>query len=95
MPRWALTPLGSHYFQFLRGDRQTAGATGAVVRSGSNLAFRTWPESSEVMLDMYVCNFSRDNGGRGKDVFDTLRRLVQPVDSVCHQTTRGRLLVPA
>lgn len=64
-------------------------------RRESRLAIHAWPESGDVTLDMYVCNFSRDHGGRGKDVFDTLRRLLQPVDSVCRQTTRGRLLVPA
>ena len=43
---------------------QPAGATGAIVLAESHLAVHTWPEighSGAVTLDLYVCNFSRDN----------------------------------
>lgn len=90
-----LTPLGAYFFQFLHEDGEKAGVTGTVVLAESHLAIHTWPESGDVTLDVYVCNFSRDNSDRAKSVFDHLLQLLKPVDSVCHQVTRGRVTVPA
>ena len=55
-----LTPVGQLFHQF-GSAAEPAGATGAVILAESHLAVHTWPELNAVTLDLYVCNFSRDN----------------------------------
>ena len=55
-----LTPVGELFHQF-GSETEPAGATGAVILAESHLAVHTWPELNAVTLDLYVCNFSRDN----------------------------------
>lgn len=86
-----LTPLGAYFYQFTHDDGQQAGVTGTVVLAESHLAIHTWPETRDVTLDVYVCNYSRDNSDRARSVFDHLIALLQPEESVCHDVTRGRL----
>ena len=56
-----LTPVAEVFHQF-HDDAGPAGATGAVILAESHLAVHTWPELKAVTLDLYVCNFSQDNG---------------------------------
>ncbi len=65
-----LTPLGAYFYQFTHDDGQQAGVTGTVVLAESHLAIHTWPETGDVTLDVYVCNFSRDNSDRARSAFN-------------------------
>jgi spermidine synthase/S-adenosylmethionine decarboxylase len=60
-----LTPVGQLFHQF-GSAAEPAGATGAVILAESHLAVHTWPELNAVTLDLYVCNFSRDNSAAAR-----------------------------
>ena len=72
---------------------EPAGATGAVVLAESHVAVHTWPELGAVTLDIYVCNFSRDNEGRAEGVYRRLIELFRP-QQVERQTLRRGGLIP-
>lgn len=71
-----------------------AGATGAVVLAESHLAIHTWPElgvSGAVTLDLYVCNFSRDNHAAAESTFHHLVNALLPDRVERHDLLRGAL----
>jgi len=90
-----LTPLGSYFYQFAHEDGQKAGVTGTVVLAESHLAIHTWPETGDVTLDIYVCNFSRDNSDLAHSLYRTLLAALLPSDTVDHQVVRGKILQAA
>lgn len=90
-----LTPLGAYFYQFTHEDGQQAGVTGTVVLAESHLAIHTWPETGDVTLDVYVCNFSRDNSDRARLIFRDLIDLLKPDESACHEVVRGRVIAEA
>ncbi|MDR1708400.1 MAG: S-adenosylmethionine decarboxylase, partial [Candidatus Accumulibacter sp.] len=57
-----------------------AGATGAVILAESHLAVHTWPERNAVTLDLYVCNFSRDNRAAAEQTYTRLQTAFAPED---------------
>jgi len=86
-----LTPLGVHFFQFVHADGAKAGVTGTVVLAESHLAIHTWPETGDVTLDVYVCNFSRDNSDRANRLFQRIIDHLAPEEVIRHEVVRGRL----
>lgn len=66
-----------------------SGATGAVVLAESHLAVHTWPELGAVTLDLYVCNFSRDNTDAAEACFDRLAADFRPGRIVRRDLRRG------
>jgi S-adenosylmethionine decarboxylase proenzyme len=66
-----------------------AGATGAVVLAESHLAVHTWPELNAVTLDLYVCNFSRDNRAAAETAYAALVAAFQPGRTVRRDIERG------
>lgn len=90
--RAGLTPLGAYFYQFLDDNGEAAGVTGTVVLAESHLAVHTWPETGDVTLDVYVCNFSRDNSGRARQLYDRVVSALNPEDVVEHEVVRGRLV---
>lgn len=90
-----LTPLGAYFYQFQDEQGAAAGVTGTVVLAESHLAIHTWPETGDVTLDVYVCNFSRDNSDRARQVFERVIGALAPEEIVRHEVIRGRLPVEA
>ncbi len=88
-----LTPLGAYFYQFRDERGEPAGVTGTVVLAESHLAIHTWPESGDVTLDVYVCNFSRNNSDRARAVYARVIEALEPEDRVEHKVVRGRLPV--
>lgn len=68
-----LTPLSAHFHQF-----EPSGATGVVILAESHLAIHTWPESRHVTLDVFVCNYSRDNTARAHQLYHELESAFAP-----------------
>jgi S-adenosylmethionine decarboxylase proenzyme len=66
-----------------------AGATGAVVLAESHLAVHTWPELNAVTLDLYVCNFSRDNRAAAETAYAALLAAFRPGRIVRRDIERG------
>ncbi len=85
-----LTPLGTYFYQFHDDNGKAAGVTGTVVLAESHLAIHTWPESGDITLDVYVCNYSRDNSERARRVFRRVIEHLAPESSVVHTVVRGR-----
>ncbi|APR06255.1 S-adenosylmethionine decarboxylase [Thauera chlorobenzoica] len=86
-----LSPLGAYFYQFVDEHGEAAGVTGTVVLAESHLAIHTWPESGDVTLDVYVCNFSRDNSDRARQLFSRVIDVLRPAEIVNHEVVRGRL----
>lgn len=68
-----------------------SGATGAVVLAESHLAVHTWPEIGAVTLDLYVCNYSRDNRDAAEACFRHLADAFRPDRIVRRAIERGTL----
>lgn len=54
------------------------GITGVVIVSESHLTIHTWPERRYVNLDVFFCNYSRDNTKKARAVFGEFRKLYRP-----------------
>jgi S-adenosylmethionine decarboxylase len=92
-----LTVLGEHFYQFdgLNSPLnavQDGGATGAVVLAESHLAVHTWPERSEVSLDVYVCNVTADNSLKAEKLYQLMIEALKPADIVVERIWRGKEL---
>jgi len=81
-----LAILGDLFHQFPGGG----GVTGCVVLAESHVAVHTWPELEGVTLDVYVCNYTRDNSARARTVVDEFVALFAPEDVVRHDVPRDR-----
>jgi len=62
-----LNELGAFYHQFPKG-----GFTGIVCLVESHLAIHTWPEFNFFTLDVYVCNYSKNNNQACHSVFNEI-----------------------
>ena len=72
--RLGLKELGSFYHQFPRGG----GFTGLVSLVESHIAVHTWPELGYVTLDVYLCNYRKDNADRCQRLFDEISKIFKP-----------------
>lgn len=79
-----LAVVGERFHQF-----QPQGVTGALLLAESHLAVHTWPEIGAVTADLYVCNFSRDNGDRARRAFAALREAFRPQRATEREIARG------
>ena len=83
-----LTIMGVSFHQF-----EGSGYTGTLVLAESHLAIHTWPETSGLTLDVYVCNYSGDNSAKARKVFDAIIEHFQPTDAARHEIERGEHLL--
>lgn len=79
----------AHAFHGFGTPAAPAGATGAVVLAESHLAVHTWPERAGVTVDIYVCNFSQDNGAAAEAAYRFLEQAFRPAHSVRRDIVRG------
>lgn len=89
--REGLTPLGAHFHQFFDASGVAEGVTGAIILAESHLALHTWPESASVTVDLYVCNFSRDNTASARAVLASLVAAFMPAAPHIRELERGAL----
>ena len=82
--RAGMTIVGEKFHPFQHEDGSPAGVTGALLLAESHVAIHTWPERAAVTLDVYVCNFNQDNGGKARRIVDELITVFQP-RQVCRQ----------
>jgi S-adenosylmethionine decarboxylase proenzyme len=68
-----LTVLGEFYHEFEGG-----GITALIALAESHLALHTWPELSYLTLEIYVCNYSRDNSAAAEQVHAGLISFLEP-----------------
>ena len=82
-----LSVVGAYFHQFV-----PQGATGTLVLAESHIAIHTWPESGMVTLDIFVCNYSGDNGDNGdkaEQLYAELKSLFAPEREQLHRLRRG------
>lgn len=72
--RHGLTAVASAFHRFA----PPGGITGVVALAESHLSLHTWPEKRYVTLDVYVCNYEKDNRGKARSVFDELAESFRP-----------------
>lgn len=71
--KFGLTELGSFYYQFPK-----SGFTGIISLVESHIAIHTWPEFRYLTLDVFLCNYSRDNSETCKKVFSAISNFFKP-----------------
>ncbi|OHA08520.1 MAG: hypothetical protein A3B37_00265 [Candidatus Sungbacteria bacterium RIFCSPLOWO2_01_FULL_59_16] len=54
------------------------GITGVVIVSESHLTIHTWPERRFVNLDVFFCNYTRDNTRKARAVFAEFKKMYRP-----------------
>lgn len=69
----SLKELGSFYYKFPKG-----GFTGIISLIESHIAIHTWPEFDYLTLDIYLCNYSKDNSDTCKKVFNEISNIFKP-----------------
>ena len=73
-----LTLVDDCWVKFPDYQGQPGGVTGVVLLAESHLAIHTWPETGNVTLDVYVCNFSDDNSGKARQLLESVIAAFQP-----------------
>lgn len=72
--KYYLKELGSFYYKFTK----QGGFTGIVSLVESHVAIHTWPEFNCLTLDVYLCNYSRDNSRVCRKIFDEICKIFKP-----------------
>ena len=72
--KYGFHELGSYYHSF------EPGITGAVVLAESHITFHTWPEFGYVSLNVFTCNYTKDNDDNAKALFDEIARIFQATE---------------
>lgn len=85
-----LTAVGHLSHTFPGTANGPGGVTCSVLLAESHVCIHTWPELRSVALDVYVCNFSADNGGPARALLAQLVSLFEPQNSALHELTRGQ-----
>ncbi|GCE45486.1 S-adenosylmethionine decarboxylase [Thermosporothrix hazakensis] len=78
-----LTQIGALYHEFEGG-----GITAVIPLAESHIALHTWPELAYVTLEVYVCNYTRDNSNAARNVHQAIAELFAPGRMQTHELTR-------
>jgi S-adenosylmethionine decarboxylase proenzyme len=84
-----LTVVGEQWHVFPPGRDGPGGVTGVLLLAESHLAVHTWPERAGVTLDVYVCNFGRDNSERAERLLAALVDAFAPGSRQINRLLRG------
>ena len=67
--KYELTPLHNFFHKF--GEDE--GITGYILLAESHISIHTWPERKNYLtLDIFVCNYNKDNTENAKKMFEEL-----------------------
>lgn len=86
-----LSCMADKWVSFPGSDDRPGGVTGTVLLAESHLAIHTWPESGNVTIDVYVCNFSGDNSAKAHALMDAVIAAYAPKKLLRQQLLRGEL----
>jgi len=90
-----LTRVDDCWVQFPEWQGQPGGVTGTLLLAESHLAIHTWPETGNVTLDVYVCNFSTDNSTKASQLLEGMVQAYQPQRVVRNRLLRGDISASA
>lgn len=68
----------SRFYKFPATRKNEGGITGVIIVSESHLTIHTWPERRFVNLDVFFCNYSRDNTRKVRTVFKEFSNIYRP-----------------
>lgn len=72
-----LTILKKYFHKFGEG-----GITGYLLLSESHVSIHTWPERNNYLtLDIFVCNYNKDNTEDAKKIFNQIKEAFNPENS--------------
>lgn len=84
-----LQAVGDRFHRFPDFGGHPGGVTGMVLLAESHVALHTWPERNGVTLDVYVCNFLRDNSAKARALLEALVDHFQPTRVSRQSIDRG------
>lgn len=84
-----LLTVAERWHRFPDGPDGPGGLTGVLLLAESHLAIHTWPERAGVTLDIYVCNFGRDNTSRAEALLAALLARFAPATQRIQRLQRG------
>jgi len=73
--KYRLHELNSFYYKFSKGG----GFTALISLIESHISIHTWPELGYLTLDVYLCNYSKDNSMICKKVFGEISNYFNPL----------------
>jgi S-adenosylmethionine/arginine decarboxylase-like enzyme len=68
-----LTELWNFYHLFWENSY-----TCVICLAESHISIHTWPETSYLTLDIYVCNYQNDNSQKAMDLFEFFKKFYWP-----------------
>lgn len=68
-----LMELWNYYYEFWKDAY-----TWVICLAESHISIHTWPESKYLTLDIYVCNYEKDNSSKAKEIFNELKNFYNP-----------------
>ena len=75
---------GLHNLGVVSHQFENGAFTLAIILAESHVSIHTWPEDKYVALDVYLCNYSRDNRAICEQLFDGIVNFFVPMD-ICKQ----------
>jgi S-adenosylmethionine decarboxylase len=84
-----LQAVAQLFHRFPDSPQGPGGITATVLLAESHLCVHTWPESSSVTLDVYVCNFGGDHSEKARALMATLMQLFAPGKVAVNSLERG------
>lgn len=81
-----LHELGYYYHKF-----NGSGFTVVFALTESHLSIHTWPETRYVSLDIFVCNYSKDNSKNAINLYNRIKEIFNP-QKVSKQIIKRRLV---
>jgi len=75
--------LGTLFHEFPGG-----GITGLILVSESHIAIHTWPERGYLTLDVFFCNYTRNNTIKVRQALQDLRAIYKPSKIVKREILR-------
>lgn len=86
-----LTPVDDKFYLFPEYNGQPGGITGTILLAESHLCIHTWPEIKGITLDVYVCNFTKDNSNKAEQLFESIVKTFKPRNIKINRINRASI----
>ena len=70
--------VASRFHKFSETSAGEGGITGVIIVSESHVSLHTWPERNFLNLDVFFCNYSRNNTKKARAVFAEFKKIYHP-----------------
>lgn len=70
--------VASRFHKFSETSAGEGGITGIIIVSESHVSLHTWPERHFLNLDVFFCNYSRNNTQKARAVLAEFKKIYQP-----------------